>query len=208
MKGGIDVVTWNVLILLLGVFLLITAMFNRPSVMYLILSAVAFGTYFWIISSNLLLFLVFALGILLIIVELYVPDFGIMGLIGLGAIIYTLWSEYHDFSTLVLVLLAILFTGFITGMIYLKSGRNLVLSPGFVLNEAIQTGQSAEKLQKKADLIGLEGETITDLRPVGKAKINAEYYEVISDEDFINSGTPIKVIKVRGTQIYVRKAGN
>ncbi|MBG9984655.1 hypothetical protein HYO62_07070 [Aerococcaceae bacterium DSM 111022] len=201
-------VTWNVLILLLGVFLLITAMFNRPSVMYLILSAVAFGTYFWIISSNLLLFLVFALGILLIIVELYVPDFGIMGLIGLGAIIYTLWSEYHDFSTLVLVLLAILFTGFITGMIYLKSGRNLVLSPGFVLNEAIQTGQSAEKLQKKADLIGLEGETITDLRPVGKAKINAEYYEVISDEDFINSGTPIKVIKVRGTQIYVRKAGN
>lgn len=208
MKGGIDVVTWSILILLLGVFLLITAMFNRPSILYLIFSAVAFGAYFWIISSNLLLFLVFALGVLLIIIELYVPDFGIIGLIGLSAIIYTLWSEYHDFSTLTLVLLAMFFTGFITGLIYIKSGRNLVLSPGFVLNESIRTDQSSTKLKEKSDLVGREGVTLTDLRPVGKAKIDEEFYEVISDEDFINTGSTITVVKVRGTQIYVRKVGS
>lgn len=199
---------WNIIILLLGVFLLVTAMFNRPSVVYLVIAALVFGSYFWIISSNLLLFLVFALGILLIIIELYIPDFGVIGLLGFGAVIFTLMSIYQDMTMLLLVLLSVLFVGVITGVIYLKVGRNLVLSPGFVLNEAITEDHAAERIQNKNALVGKVGKALTVLRPVGKAVFNGQHYEVISDEDFIAAGTEIVVVYVRGTQVYVRKVGN
>ncbi|MGX7091702.1 NfeD family protein [Hutsoniella sourekii] len=197
---------WNVLLFLLGLVFIVTAVFNRPSGLFLTLSVISFGLYFWSISFNLLLFLLFMLGIILIIVELYVPDFGLVGLLGLGAILYTLWAEYQDFTTIVILLLAALFTIALTGFLYLRSGRELVLSPGFVLEEAIQsTHYPAQSDQLNELTIGQKGTTVSILRPVGKAVFNDRHLEVISDEGFIDIGQAIIITQLRGNQIFVRK---
>ncbi len=200
--------TWNVLLFLLGMFLIVTAVFNRPSVLYLVLSVAAFGIYFWTVSFDLLLFLLFMLGILLIIVELYVPDFGVIGVLGLGAILYALWTTYQDVSAIIIILLLSLFVIVLSSSIYLKIGRELVLSPGFVLDEAIDSNHHHEAKSRTVSLIGAQGTALTVLRPVGKARIDDTHYEVISDEDFINAGEAIQVVSVRGNQIYVRKVEN
>ncbi|MBG9982141.1 hypothetical protein HZY86_03345 [Aerococcaceae bacterium DSM 111020] len=198
-------ITWNVLLFLIGMFLIVTAVFNRLSVLYLGLSVLTFGIYFWTISFNLLLFLVFMLGILLIIVELYVPDFGVIGILGLGAILYALWMIYQDVSAILIILLLALFVIVFLSSLYLRAGCELVLSPGFVLDEAIESHHHDATKADTISLVGTQGTALTTLRPVGKARLKDEHCEVISDEEFISAGQPIQVTKVRGNQIYVRK---
>jgi len=54
-------------------------------------------------------------------------------------------------------------------------------------------------------LVGASGKTITDLRPAGKATINNERLEVISEGDFISSGTEVKVLRIQGNYLVVTK---
>ncbi len=46
---------------------------------------------------------------------------------------------------------------------------------------------------------------ITTLRPAGKAKINGQMMDVMSEGDFIKKGDKIKILKVEGNRILVRK---
>lgn len=51
--------------------------------------------------------------------------------------------------------------------------------------------------------IGDRGTAVTDLRPSGKAEINDDLFDVITDNEFLNRGTPLVVIKVTGNRIIV-----
>jgi membrane-bound serine protease (ClpP class) len=53
-------------------------------------------------------------------------------------------------------------------------------------------------------LLGKTGIAVSTLRPSGKAEIEGELYSVEGDGIFIESGAPVKVIRVRGNNIIVR----
>lgn len=55
--------------------------------------------------------------------------------------------------------------------------------------------------------VGNEGRAITRLALVGNAEIEGKQVEVKSSGEFINSGTPIRVIKVDKAQIIVERTG-
>ena len=191
--------------LLLGTFLICLCLFYNPKWLFLSLSIISFGYYFGMPGDNLLVYIIFLLGILMLIIEVYVPDFGMIG--GLGFIILgiALYMHLGDFGDVVLNLLLMLFVGLITFIVPLQLGRNLTIGKGFVLDTSFnkEKGYSSHK-----DLSYLEGQTgvaVTALRPVGRASFNNEYYEVISSEDMIQSGVSIYVTKVEGSRIFVRK---
>ncbi|MEJ2661234.1 MAG: NfeD family protein, partial [Desulfobacteraceae bacterium] len=52
---------------------------------------------------------------------------------------------------------------------------------------------------------GLTGIAVTLLRPSGKAKIDGEVYDVVTQGDFVPKGTRIRVLKIRGTKIIVAR---
>lgn len=64
------------------------------------------------------------------------------------------------------------------------------------------TNATTEQLSVK---VGNEGRTITRLALVGNAEIEGKQVEVKSSGEFINSGTPIRVIKVDKAQIIVER---
>ena len=54
------------------------------------------------------------------------------------------------------------------------------------------------------DLVGKRGVAESDLRPVGRAKIDGERHEVLAQVAMVEEGTPIEVMSVVGTEIMVR----
>jgi membrane-bound serine protease (ClpP class) len=55
-----------------------------------------------------------------------------------------------------------------------------------------------------ADLEGVEGIAVTDLRPAGAAEIAGQRYDVVSEAPYIERGTRIRVFKHEGYRIVVR----
>lgn len=55
---------------------------------------------------------------------------------------------------------------------------------------------------------GHTGTALTFLRPSGKAKIDGEVYDVVSQAEFIEKGTPVRVVKIKGAKITVERVNN
>lgn len=194
--------------LLLGVMFLCLAMFYKPKWLFVGLSLIASGIYFEMPSGDLLIFIIYLLGILLLIIEFYVPDFGVIGILGFIAIVTALYMHLGDIGTLVLTILTMIVVITLSVAIPLRMGQNLTIGPGFVLETAAEKERGYSSQKDLSFLLNERGMTITALRPVGRAQINDEYYEVISVEDMITSGEPIYVSRVEGAKIYVRKGVN
>ena len=48
------------------------------------------------------------------------------------------------------------------------------------------------------ELIGLTGVAVTDLRPAGAGQFGDERLDVVSDNQWISAGTPIRIVRSEG----------
>ncbi|MCA9128277.1 MAG: hypothetical protein KDB22_14395 [Planctomycetales bacterium] len=198
-------------------------------------ATVAFGIFFWSHllggTAGWLEFLLFGLGVIFIICEVFVlPGFGVFGVSGLILLVLSLVMASQDFvvpssttqwSQLRTNLLIVL--GAISGMLILFFGQLILLDslPGlsrFQLNapqdsaENTTVGSLTGLLQNGAPTlannlkIGDQGVADSDLRPSGKIRVEGNAIDVISDGDYIEKGTAVEIISVYGNRIVVRKS--
>ena len=148
-------------------------------------------------------------GVLAILVETVVPAFGMIAALGGGgSIIAAIAMTYAQrgpldgtivlFSAMLIVPLA-LYAAF----------RLFPASPigKLLINRSSQTadrGYTSYTEQNYADLMGAEGVTATDLRPVGVAIINGKKYNVVSASEYMDKAARVRVIRVEGSRIVVR----
>lgn len=149
--------------------------------------------------------LLLLIGLGLIVAEFFFTG-GILGLLGTGAVIGSLYMAGYDFkvmtySIMIAFLLSIIAAIFLFRSIGLQRGifRRLVLQDrtttelGYISNVS------------RLDLIGQEGVTLTPLRPSGAALIGDERVDVVSESNFIGKNVNIKVVKVEGIRVVVRE---
>lgn len=188
----------------IGVALLIAAMFLKYQIFYISLAIASFAYYFGIQGDNAFILLLFLIGIALMVAELYIPDFGIMGVLGLGASIYALWLKIGALRPLIVLVLLCFLTAVVLSIILMRMGFALNISPRFVLQESMISSLGYSSESDYSYLVNQEGVTMTDLRPVGRAQFDDEIYDVYSLEDMIGHGRQIRVVRVAGSKIYVR----
>ena len=173
----------------------------------------------------------FIFGIALIALEIFViPGFGVFGLSGGLAVLASLIlasqtfvipstsTEFDEFSwtvgTLSSSIVAVVVLGAVIShfMPRIPGLRGFMLAaPGTVgdggplLNPDI-TGDPSQTLQigENAGLLNQTGTAFSTLRPSGKAHINGELVDVVSEGDFIDPGTNIEVVEVAGNRVVVR----
>lgn len=164
--------------------------------------------------------LLFAAGILLILVEIFIiPGFGITGVLGITLVLVSLVGamtriipggpllpEWPD------VQLSLFKTGVAivgTGAAALVLGRFLPRSR-FVNRLALAASSAAaEGYTVSADssaLVGLTGIALTPLRPAGAARIDGQRRDVVTAGEFIEAGTPIQIIEAHGNRLVVARA--
>ncbi|MDI6880475.1 MAG: NfeD family protein [Desulfitobacteriaceae bacterium] len=148
----------------------------------------------------------FALGLVLLILEIFVPG-GILGLIGIvsliSAIIFASNSLLEGFlySMLTLIGLAVLiFVSF-----RFPATRRYWERLSLTARQTNRAGYVAPKSDYQRYL-GRNGIALTQLRPAGTAEFGDERVDVVTEGGFIKSGSAIKVISVEGTRIVVRES--
>ena len=152
-----------------------------------------------------------AAGVLAIILEVFVPSAGIIGIAGLGSIIASIVIAYQRLGNLIgsiyLAVVLILVPIFI--VLYFRFfprspiGRWLISQD----RQEPEKGYSSFTPEKYVDLIGKEGTSLTILRPVGMVRIDGQKYSAVTGGEFIEKDKAIKVVKVEGSRVVVRQGG-
>ncbi|PJZ02085.1 hypothetical protein CPT06_01425 [Bacillus vallismortis] len=149
--------------------------------------------------------LLFAGGVILILLEIFLPG-GIIGLLGLGAIVASLFLAAGSFTVMAISLLiasAVSITAFI--LLTRVLGKRMKFFKKFVLNDSTNTESGYVSNQTRTDLIGKVGITYTQLRPAGTVIIDDERLDVVSEGSFTEKDKKVKVVKVEGSRIIVRE---
>ncbi len=145
-------------------------------------------------------------GLLLVVVEVLVPSFGLLGGLAALAIIASIWLAWQEdpslgasFLVAAVVLVPVVV---VVGFKVLPStplGRHLILSgPTFSNVAAVD--------QRDTGLEGQEGVALTPLRPAGMARIAGRRVDVISRGERIEEGALVRVLEVRGNRVVVTRA--
>ncbi len=151
--------------------------------------------------------LIFALlisGILLIFAELLLPG-GVIGSLGGIALIAGLVGIFMNYgfiygSLASLITILATLTGFYLWFKYFpktKAGKRLLVESD------AQEWHSYDPEYEK--LVGQSGRAQTMLRPAGKVIIDDRKYDVVTQGEILDAGTPVKVVEVEGNRIVVEK---
>ncbi len=140
----------------------------------------------------------------IIMAEVILPSGGLLGLLAVGLIGYSLYT---------------VFTAVSVSAGYILAGLDVVLLPLLILAGLKLLSRSPATLatrlssgdgfsSQSPDLegyLGKEGVTLTDLRPAGIARIDGRRLDVVSRGEYIGKGVKIVVSAVRGNQIIVHE---
>ena len=173
------------------------------------ISIIGFGLYFGgnILAgnSNWTSLALFILGIVLLIIEIIVPGFGLPGISGILFVLIGIVLAMDSFANAILsISIAIIITT-IVGIMLVKRGFKSQLFNSIVLNN--QTNKEKGYLSSEADenLISKEGIAVSELRPSGFIDIDGKRIDALSDEGYIPKGTAVKIVKIEGSKIFVRR---
>ena len=133
-----------------------------------------------------------------------IPGFGICGISGIILLLVALGLAYYKLSsTMAIVATVVAVVGvmiLIAFMIWVFPHTSL--GRRFVLSETAPVDEN-EDSDSYSRFLGAEGVATSYLRPSGIARIADERVDVITDGDFVEKGTKIKVIKVSGNCVIV-----
>jgi len=163
----------------------------------------------------------FAVGIILIIIEIFVtPGSFIIGAAGIlftitGLALALVRNIDFDFTfvphgALSFAFLMVAVAMAIPLILLVAFGKSLFDSPFFKkvsdVGELKHSHGYSIKDNSLQALIGASGSALTNLRPSGRIEINGEPYNSVTDGGFIEKGEQVKVINVHNTQLVVTKA--
>jgi membrane-bound serine protease (ClpP class) len=153
-------------------------------------------------------------GFSLIMLEAFViPGFGVVGISGIGIVVYGLYLLLIPNVPVGEEVLSNANDGFMIGLLGAVIGIYLLLK--LMVKTKFWKQLTAPGSQKKEDgytnsfgwesLIDKIGEADTDLHPSGWVIVESKRFFMISEGDFIEKGSNVKILSVDGNRILVRK---
>lgn len=164
--------------------------------------------------------IIFVVGIVLIVLELFVtPGFGVLGISGILIVIMSLVFAMlnnvdFDFSNVTIPdisqSLATVFIGLIITILAAIWLSTKIGSKGIWAKMALTTSQQTEHGYVGVDtsvnkLIGSLAFTSTDLHPSGKISVDNRVYDAVAIHSFIPKGSKVKIIRIESGRCYVDK---
>ena len=159
-----------------------------------------------IISLNWVSGICLILGLVFVTIELFTPGFGVPGITGLvllfAGVIVAADSVLEGLvlTIIVVLLLCLLFTIAVRS----ASSGALAKSP-LVLKESATKQDGFTSGEDMAYFLNREGVVTTMLRPVGMADFDGVKLEVLSEGEIVEAGSRVKVVKVEGRKLLVRR---
>lgn len=145
-----------------------------------------------------------AVGLILLLIEIkFVPGMGLIGVLAVGIIAYGAYlamAHYEPITASAIIGGA----GLATAALIILAVRSK--TAGKLVLGSAQQGQPSDLPDQSAELVGKSGVTVTDLRPVGVARIDGRRMDVVADDGaYIHADEAITVVRIRQNSIIVTR---
>ena len=192
-----------------------------------VLAAICFVLFFWAHSGfnqiGVLAMLLFALGLLLVLLELFIlPGFTVPGVAGIllmlgsvGLVAYGHWphstSEWFDFgqhlkwysiSIIGAIVSAYCLAKYLPHMPY---ANRLFLKPPATASDEDYAEHVDPLRPELAALLGAIGVAATPLRPAGKVQFGEQFVDVVAESGYVQPGTRVQVVEIEGIRVVVKE---
>lgn len=173
------------------------------------ISIIGFGLYFGgnILAgnSNWTSLVLFITGLTLLVVEVIVPGFGLPGIGGIIFVFIGIVLAVDSVTTALLSLsIAVIVTSIVT-VFLIKMGFRSKTIGKIVLNSNHTTERGYLSVDTKDIYLDKVGITQTELRPTGFIEIEGIRLDALAESGYIPKDIEIKVVKVEGSKIFVRR---
>ena len=149
----------------------------------------------------------FLSGILMFIVEMFTPGFGVaggLGIVSFAAIIVMQFLANSLTAALIITAVLVLLLAIII-VLFIRSFQKGALSRSRIVNSTAVEGESSPVIKEKGmSLVGKTGTAITALRPSGIAEIDGVRMNVSTYGNFIEPGKEVVVAAVEGLNVFVK----
>jgi membrane-bound ClpP family serine protease len=159
---------------------------------------------FWWIVFAIFLFLLCAA---LLVAEVFVPSFGLLGICSLaclagGLAIFFKLNSATGWCGVVVAIIMIPAVLIFAYKIFPKTsfGKEVSLD-----GPKKQKGEGISDMDEISGMLGNKGITTTVLRPVGMCDFNGKRLECVAENGYLDRGKTVEVIKIEGTQLTVRE---
>ncbi|NLB62000.1 MAG: hypothetical protein GX802_06270 [Clostridiales bacterium] len=150
-------------------------------------------------------FLCLLVGMILMVIEMFMPGFGVAGGLGFIAIIVAIILRANTFGEGLLIAAIIIVFLIIVGIIvYHSFTKGMISRSSLMLNESIE-GDSTSLKKDSEKRVGRVGKTISYLRPTGIADFDGERLDVLTAGEFIEVGTEVVITNIEGIRIIVKR---
>ncbi len=141
-------------------------------------------------------------GVALLLAEVFLPGM-IAGVLGVVCLLGAAVVGFAEFGPKVgsLILMAELLAGTVLTILWMRYFPKTPLGRKYILDPST----AAHAPTEPEKWLGHEGVALTDLRPAGSARLEGEKVDVITNGEHLESGTRVKVVRVDGPSIFVRR---
>ena len=161
------------------------------------------------VIENLPIIICALVGIALLVVEMFMPGFGLPGIAGmilLVASIVLTWRDHGAYAGLGATLVVLSLAGVMISMALKSASSGRIWRSSLILKDNLAKAQDLPESKALEALLGKEGVAQSMLRPAGIALIEGQRVNVVSRGEVIDQGAAILVDEVEGSRVVVRRA--
>ena len=160
------------------------------------------------LMANLPILLCLMLGAALMIVEVFLPGFGLPGISGIILEVVTIVLTYvwhGGLAALGVTLIILAVVGIVISLALRSVNKGRLSKSPIILNEEESTADGYVATRDMEVFLGKEGVTTTVLRPAGMAEFDGVKLNVVADGEYIPKDVRVRVDHVEGARVVVRK---
>lgn len=163
------------------------------------------------LAENLAIIICLVFGIGLLVVEMFMPGFGIPGLSGLALLlagVYLTWSKHGPLAGLAFAVLELAIGGAAIALSLRSASKGRLSRSPLILKGGQSQQEGFAASEDYSAYLGQTGITLTVLRPAGIAEFGGARLNVVSAGEFIGKGAQVAVKEVEGVRILVEEVNN
>ena len=161
-----------------------------------------------IVLANLPILACFLLGLVLLIIEVFMPGFGLPGITGIVLELVCIGLTYFSHGSMAALGVTLLVLAVITIAISLalrSANKGRLSKSAVILTETESVAEGYIATKDMDVFLGKNGVTTTVLRPTGMAEFDGVKLNVQSDGEYIPKGEKVRVDRVDGARVVVRR---
>lgn len=148
--------------------------------------------------------IIFLVGLICLIIEMFMPNFGIVGGIGLVLLaVGILITAKTPLEAVIMFIMLLTLVGVVL-LVVLRSAAKGRLSKTLILNDSLNKEAGFIGTEDLESFVGREGIASTVLRPSGTAIFDGLKLDVVSEGEFIPKGSRVRIVQVSGRRVAVK----